>query len=46
MNPFIYALKVPAFREIAKNYWKQLRGQESFDVHSDDEETETRMDEN
>jgi len=47
MNPFIYALKVPAFREIAKNYLKQVRGgEENQNEHSDDEDTETRVDEN
>jgi len=46
MNPFIYALKVPAFREIAKNYLKRVRREENQNEHSDDEETETRADEN
>ena len=40
-------LQVPAFREIAKNYLKQVRGgEENQNEHSDDEETETRADEN
>ena len=40
-------LQVPAFREIAKNYLKQVRGgEENQNEHSDDEDTETRVDEN
>ena len=38
-------LQVPAFREIAKNYLKRVRGEENQNEHSDDEETETRADE-
>ena len=39
-------VKVPAFREIAKNYLKQVREEENQNEHSDDEETETQANEN